>query len=147
MRTQKFSFKRSLFYGNLFPEYVPVKWYVYLLTDANRGQFRTGICSDLPEFLHLLAQASRLAPSGGLKSPDKLVYLERNIPVRKAEKRLTEIIALTRMQKDRLIRSYNPDWKDLKALLLAESSGDDKHMSFSDAKLSGCFKIFKPDFA
>lgn len=117
MRTQKFSFNNTPVAGSLFPDFPRSVFYVYVLTDCNRTQFRTGVCSDLGQFLNLIVQARMLAPTCGEPAVDKLVYLQANVPVKKAEKRVNEIMTYTRMQKDRLIRMNNPDWKDLRPAL------------------------------
>ena len=64
-------------------------------------------------------QSKILAPACGEPAIDKLVYLEANVPVKKAERRVNEIMSFTRMQKDRLIRGRNLDWKDMRPELLA----------------------------
>lgn len=114
MRTQKFSFNNTPVSDTLFPDFPRSVFYVYVLTDCNRTRFRTGVCTDLHVFLKLIDQAAMLAPAGGEKSPDRLVYLEANVPMKKADARVLEIMNFTRMQKDRLVRSANPDWKDLR---------------------------------
>ena len=128
MQTQKFSFNNTPITGSLFPDFPKSVFYVYVLTDCNRAHFRIGVCSDLSQFLNLIVQSNILAPACGEPAIDKLVYLEANVPVEKAERRVNEIMRFTRMQKDRLIRGENLDWKDIRPELSAR---------LSEAKVSG----------
>lgn len=119
MQTQKFSFNNTQLAGSLFPDFPKSVFYIYVLTDCNRAQFRIGVCSDLSQFLNLIVQTKNLAPTCGEPAIDKLVYLEANVPIKKAELRVNEIMSYTRMQKDRLIRGRNQDWKDMRPELSA----------------------------
>lgn len=119
MQTQKFSLNNTPVVGSLFPDFPKSVFYVYVLTDCNRAQFRIGVCSDLLQFLNLIVQTKILVPTCGEPAIDKLVYIEANVPVKKAERRVNEIMSFTRMQKDRLIRGRNQDWKDMRPELSA----------------------------
>ena len=86
--------------------------FVYLVTDRNRSCIHVGMSSDLMKTMSFYRQMPNLFFDAG-QQLTRLVYFEELSSETIAMERFKLISKFTRIQKDRLIRSVNPDWIDL----------------------------------
>ncbi len=89
-----------------------MKKYVYLVTDRNRSCLHVGMSTDLMKTMNFYRQMPNLFFDSG-QQLTRLVYFEELNSENSAVQRFNLIGKFTRIQKDRLIRSVNPDWIDL----------------------------------
>lgn len=89
-----------------------MKKFVYIVTDRNRTSMHVGMSSDLIKTLDFYKQMPNLFFDNG-KQLTRLVYFEEFKTEPQALARFKVISRFTRMQKERLVRSCNPDWIDL----------------------------------
>ncbi|HEY1010474.1 MAG TPA: GIY-YIG nuclease family protein [Daejeonella sp.] len=88
------------------------KKYVYLVTDRNRSCLHVGMSTDLMKTMAFYRQMPNLFFDAG-QQLTRLVYFEELSSESTAVQRFNLISKFTRVQKDRMIRSVNPDWIDL----------------------------------
>jgi putative endonuclease len=86
--------------------------FVYLVTDRNRSSIHVGMSSDLMKTMSFYRQMPNLFFDSG-QQLTRLVYFEELSSETLAMERFKIISKFTRIQKDRTIRSVNPDWIDL----------------------------------
>lgn len=86
--------------------------FVYLVTDRNRSCIHVGMSSDLIKTMSFYRQMPNLFFDSG-QQLTRLVYFEELSSETLAMERFKLISRFTRIQKDRMIRSVNPDWIDL----------------------------------
>ncbi len=86
--------------------------FVYLVTDRNRSCIHVGMSSDLMKTMSFYRQMPNLFFDAG-QQLTRLVYFEELNSEPLAMERFKLISKFTRIQKDRMIRSVNPDWIDL----------------------------------
>lgn len=91
---------------------VKLKKYVYLVTDRNRSCLHVGMSTDLMKTMTFYRQMPNLFFDSG-QQLTRLVYFEELNSENTALQRFKLISKFTRIQKDRMIRSVNPDWIDL----------------------------------
>lgn len=91
---------------------VKMKKYVYLVTDRNRSCLHVGMSTDLMKTMSFYRQMPNLFFDAG-QQLTRLVYFEELNSENTAVQRFKLISKFTRIQKDRMIRSVNPDWIDL----------------------------------
>jgi putative endonuclease len=96
-----------------------MKKYVFIVTDRNRSSLHVGMSADLTRTIHFYRQMPNLLFDSS-QQLTRLVYFEELSSEEAAMQRLRLISRFTRIQKERLIRSVNPDWLDLSASLAAE---------------------------
>lgn len=89
-----------------------IKKYVYLVTDRNRSCLHVGMSTDLVKTMTFYRQMPNLFFDSG-QQLTRLVYFEELNSENTAVQRFNLISKFTRIQKDRMIRSVNPDWIDL----------------------------------
>ena len=89
-----------------------MKKFVYIVTDRNRTSMHVGMSSDLIKTLDFYKQMPNLFFDSG-QQLTRLVYFEEFKTEAQALGRFKTISRFTRMQKERLVRSCNPDWIDL----------------------------------
>ncbi|WP_316744091.1 GIY-YIG nuclease family protein [Pedobacter antarcticus] len=89
-----------------------MKKFVYIVTDRNRNSLHVGISADLIKTLDFYKQIPSLFFDSS-QHLTRLVYFEEFKTEIQALNRFKLISRFTRMQKERLIRSCNPDWVDL----------------------------------
>lgn len=89
-----------------------MKKFVYIVTDRNRTSMHVGMSSDLIKTLDFYKQMPTLFFDNG-QQLTRLVYFEEFKTEAQALVRFKSISRFTRMQKERLVRSCNPDWIDL----------------------------------
>lgn len=89
-----------------------MKKFVYIVTDRNRTSMHVGMSSDLIKTLDFYKQMPNLFFDSG-QQLTRLVYFEEFKTEAQALARFKTISRFTRMQKERLVRSCNPDWIDL----------------------------------
>ena len=89
-----------------------MKKYVYLVTDRNRSCLHVGMSTDLMKTMTFYRQMPNLFFDSG-QQLTRLVYFEELNSENTAVQRFNLISKFTRIQKDRMIRSVNPDWIDL----------------------------------
>ena len=88
------------------------KKFVYLVTDRNRTCIHVGMSTDLMKTMSFYRQMPNLFFDSG-QQLTRLVYFEELSSEAAAKERFNLINKFARIQKDRLIRSVNPDWIDL----------------------------------
>ncbi len=88
------------------------KKFVYLVTDRNRTCIHVGMSTDLMKTMSFYRQMPNLFFDAG-QQLTRLVYFEELSSEAAALERFNLINKFARIQKDRLIRSVNPDWIDL----------------------------------
>lgn len=88
------------------------KKFVYLVTDRNRTCIHVGMSTDLMKTMSFYLQMPNLFFDSG-QQLTRLVYFEELSSEAVALERFNLINKFARIQKDRLIRSVNPDWIDL----------------------------------
>ncbi|SEL04297.1 GIY-YIG nuclease family protein [Parapedobacter koreensis] len=86
--------------------------YIYILTDCNRTCLHVGMTHDLNKAIKTYKETPGLFFDACSKV-SRLVYHEALASEEAALCRFNEISTYTRMQKERLIRKYNPNWVDL----------------------------------
>lgn len=89
-----------------------MKKFVYIVTDRNRTSMHVGMSSDLIKTLDFYKQMPNLFFDNG-QQLTRLVYFEEFKTETQALARFKLVSRFTRMQKERLVRSCNPDWIDL----------------------------------
>jgi putative endonuclease len=89
-----------------------MKKFVYIVTDRNRTNLHVGMSSDLIKTLDFYKQMPSLFFDSG-QQLTRLVYFEEFKTEVQALSRFKLISRFTRVQKERLVRSCNPDWIDL----------------------------------
>jgi putative endonuclease len=89
-----------------------MKKFVYILTDRNRTSLHVGMSADLMKTLDFYKQMPSLFFDSG-QQLTRLVYFEEFKNEAQALSRFKTLSRFTRMQKERLVRSCNPDWVDL----------------------------------
>jgi putative endonuclease len=90
------------------------RYYVYILTSSSRRALYTGMTNNIfhRKDLHDASDDSTFV---GRYKAFRLVYVEVFEDVRNAIAREKEIKGWTRAKKNALIRSVNPQWRDLSA--------------------------------
>lgn len=88
------------------------KKFVYLVTDRNRSCIHIGMSTDLMKTMSFYRQMPNLFFDAG-QQLTRLVYFEELNSESSALERFNLISKFTRIQKDRMVRSVNPDWIDL----------------------------------
>jgi putative endonuclease len=88
------------------------KKFVYLVTDRNRSCLHVGMSTDLMKTMSFYRQMPNLFFDSG-QQLTRLVYFEELNSESSALQRFDLISKFTRTQKDRIVRSVNPDWIDL----------------------------------
>lgn len=91
------------------------KHIVYITTDANRVYVEAGYCQDIALKLFELQTVSSSFMLRGPKF-SRIVHTEEFETFEAAERRKNELNTYTRMQKEKLIRRYNPNWLGMHTL-------------------------------
>jgi putative endonuclease len=89
-----------------------MKKFVYIVTDRNRTSLHVGMSANLIKTLDFYKQMPCLFFDSG-QQLTRLVYFEEFKTEAQALSRFKLISKFTRMQKERVVRSCNPDWIDL----------------------------------
>lgn len=89
-----------------------MKKFVYIVTDRNRTSMHVGMSSDLIKTLDFYKKMPSLFFDSA-QQLTRLVYFEEFKTEMQAIARFKVVSRFTRMQKERLVRSCNPDWIDL----------------------------------
>ncbi|HKG05201.1 MAG TPA: GIY-YIG nuclease family protein [Pedobacter sp.] len=89
-----------------------MKKFVYIVTDRNRTSLHVGMSADLIKTLDFYKQMPSLFFDSGHQLT-RLVYFEEFKTEAQALNRFKLMSRFTRMQKERVVRSCNPDWIDL----------------------------------
>lgn len=89
-----------------------MKKIVYVVTDRNRAALHVGMSADLKKTLDFYQKMPHLFFDNS-QQYTRLVYFEEYRTEEQALGRFKQISRFTRTQKERLVRSCNPDWIDL----------------------------------
>jgi len=89
-----------------------MKRYIYIITDRNRNNLHVGLCSDILKTLQFYQQMPTLFFDTA-QQLNRLVYFEEINNEDQAMERFKFVSTFTRPQKEKMIRSVNPDWVDL----------------------------------
>ena len=92
--------------------FIKMKRFIYLITDRNRNNLHVGLCSDLLKTLQFYQQMPTLFFDSA-QQLNRLVYFEEISNEEQAMERFKFVSTFTRPQKEKMIRSVNPDWVDL----------------------------------
>ncbi len=98
-----------------------MKKIVYIVTDRNRTTLHTGMSADLMKTLDFYKKMPNLFFDSA-QQLTRLVYFEEFRTEAQALARFKVVSRFTRAQKERLVRSCNPDWIDLTVGLDFENS-------------------------
>ena len=89
-----------------------MKRFIYIITDRNRKNLHVGLCSDLLKTLDFYRQMPTLFFDNS-NQLNRLVYFEEINTEEQAMERFKFVSTFTRPQKEKMIRSVNPNWIDL----------------------------------
>lgn len=89
-----------------------MKKFIYIVTDRNRTSLHVGMSADLLKTLDFYKQMPTLFFDSG-KQLTRLVYFEEFKTEAQALSRFKLVSRFTRAQKEKLVRSCNPNWVDL----------------------------------
>ena len=95
--------------------------FIYIITDRNRNCLHTGMTADLLKTLEFYTQMPNLFFDSS-QQLNRLVYFEEIHSEELAMERFKVVSTFTRRQKEKMIRSVNPDWVDLTIGLKYEKS-------------------------
>lgn len=109
-----------------------MKKFVYVLTDRNRTSLHVGMSADLMKTIEFYKNIPNLFFDSAHQL-SRLVYFEEFNTEAQALQRFKLISRFTRLQKERLVRSCNPDWIDLSIGLDFENLICKPRMSFQVA--------------
>jgi putative endonuclease len=88
------------------------KAYVYILSNDRRNVLYIGSTAEFKKRIYL--HKKRLIPGFTKKyNVTRLVYFEEHSNIDKAEKREKYLKGKTRVKKNAIVESKNPDWEDL----------------------------------
>jgi putative endonuclease len=93
---------------------------VYIVTDRNRNTLHVGMSSDLEKTLAFYKNMPNLFFDQG-QQLTRLVYFEEFKSEAQAVNRFKMISHFTRTQKEKLVRTCNPNWHDLTNGIAANS--------------------------
>lgn len=97
------------------------KKYVYVVTDRNRTSLHVGMSTDLIKTMNFYREMPNLF-FDSCQQLTRLVYFEELNTEAAALQRFKLISRFTRVQKEKIVRSVNPDWLDLTIGLNFENS-------------------------
>jgi len=89
-----------------------MKKYVYVVTDRNRSTMHVGMSSDLMKTIKFYREMPNLFFDAA-QQLTRLIYFEELSTEQAAMQRFKLISRFTRIQKEKIVRSVNPDWVDL----------------------------------
>ena len=89
-----------------------MKRFIYIITDRNRNNLHVGLCSDILRTLNFYREMPTLFFDTA-QQLNRLVYFEEINTEEQAMERFKFVSTFTRPQKEKMIRSVNPDWVDL----------------------------------
>ena len=89
-----------------------MKKFVFIVTDRNRNSLHVGMSTDLIKTMKFYRQMPNLSFDNSSQLT-RLVYFEELNSEINALERFNVINKFARIQKERLIRTVNPDWVDL----------------------------------
>lgn len=89
-----------------------MKKYVYIVTDRNRSTMHVGMSSDLMKTMKFYREMPNLFFDAA-QQLTRLIYFEELNTEQAALQRFKLISRFTRLQKEKITRSVNPDWIDL----------------------------------
>ncbi|QJD98148.1 GIY-YIG nuclease family protein [Mucilaginibacter robiniae] len=98
-----------------------MKQFVYIITDRNRSNLHVGLCSDMVKTINFYREMPTLFFDQA-QQLSRLVYFEEINSEEDAMERFKFVSAFTRSQKEKMIRSVNPNWLDLTTNLNIEQS-------------------------
>ena len=89
-----------------------MKRFIYIITDRNRNNLHVGLCSDILKTIQFYTQMPTLFFDSA-QQLNRLVYFEEINTEEQAMERFKFVSTFTRPQKEKMIRSVNPNWVDL----------------------------------
>ncbi len=98
-----------------------MKRFIYIITDRNRNNLHVGLCSDILKAIQFYGQMPTLFFDSA-QQLNRLVYFEEINNEEQAMDRFKFVSTFTRPQKEKMIRSVNPNWVDLTIGLNFESN-------------------------
>lgn len=104
-----------------------MKRFIYIITDRNRNNLHVGLCSDILKTIQFYTQMPTLFFDSA-QQLNRLVYFEEINTEEQAMERFKFVSTFTRPQKEKMIRSVNPNWVDLTIGLNFENAGRTRPM-------------------
>ena len=104
-----------------------MKRFIYIITDRNRNNLHVGLCSDILKTLQFYGQMPTLFFDSA-QQLNRLVYFEEINTEEQAMARFKFVSTFTRAQKEKMIRSVNPNWVDLTIGLNFENNSGKRAM-------------------
>ena len=104
-----------------------MKRFIYIITDRNRNNLHVGLCSDILKTIQFYTQMPTLFFDSA-QQLNRLVYFEEINTEEQAMERFKFVSTFTRPQKEKMIRSVNPNWVDLTIGLNFESTNRTRPM-------------------
>ncbi|WP_158828380.1 GIY-YIG nuclease family protein [Mucilaginibacter lacusdianchii] len=98
-----------------------MKQFIYIITDRNRNNLHVGLCSDMMKTVQFYRDMPTLFFDKS-QQLSRLVYFEEISNEEQAMERFKFVSTFTRSQKEKMIRSVNPNWIDLTIGLNLESN-------------------------
>lgn len=98
-----------------------MKRFIYIITDRNRNNLHVGVCSDILKTIQFYNQMPTLSFDRA-QQLNRLVYFEEINTEEQAMERFEFVSTFTRPQKEKMIRSVNPNWVDLTIALDFENN-------------------------
>src|SRR5205085_8097578 len=92
--------------------FIEMKRFIYIITDRNRNNLHVGLCSDILKTLQFYREMPTLFFDTA-QQLNRLVYFEEINTEEQAMERFKFVSTFTRPQKEKMIRSVNPNWIDL----------------------------------
>jgi putative endonuclease len=89
-----------------------MKQFIYIITDRNRNNLHVGLCTDMMKTLQFYKDMPTLFFDQA-QQLNRLVYFEEINTEEQAMERFKFMSTFTRLQKEKMIRSVNPNWIDL----------------------------------
>lgn len=89
-----------------------MKQFIYIITDRNRNNLHVGLCSDMMKTVQFYKDMPTLFFDQS-QQLSRLVYFEEISSEEQAMERFKFVSTFTRLQKEKMIRSVNPNWIDL----------------------------------
>ena len=109
--------------------------FIYIITDMNRNCLHSGMSTDLIKTLDFYTDMPNLFFDSA-QQLNRLVYFEEINGEELAMERFKVVSRFTRAQKEKMIRSVNPDWVDLTIGLKFETTAMQTRMQFRPAVAS-----------
>ncbi|SMO45757.1 GIY-YIG nuclease family protein [Solitalea koreensis] len=111
-----------------------IKGFIYFMTDRNRSIITVGYTDNLYKTVNIYRNTAELFVDENKKSM-RLVYFEQYDNEVLLKKRCDELQRLTKAQRERIIRTVNPNWNDLSIKITSNEIIDLSILNIQSGKL------------